>query len=39
MYDMISDPYEQNNLLLSNLSNDQQSAKNILELELSAIRQ
>ncbi len=39
MYDMISDPYEQNNLLLSNLSNAQQSAKNVLESELSEIRQ
>ena len=39
MFDMILDPYEQNNLLLSSLSNDQQTAKNVLELELSEIRQ
>ncbi len=39
MFDMILDPYEQNNLLLSSLSNDQQAAKNLLELELSEIRQ
>ena len=39
MFDMIIDPYEQNNLLLSSLSTDQQTAKNVLELELSEIRQ
>jgi len=38
MYDLLEDPYESNNLLLSTLSNEQQAAKTEMEMELDAIR-
>ena len=39
MYNITSDPYETVNLLLFDLTNEQQAAKFVLEMELSQIRQ